>query len=181
MKILFPRTLRKSEGWSDELNKDILDIYSTWYEKYIEIIKYISNISTAMFIFSSTFLMSDFMNRGITKGVGFDEFTMFFRGLFIIFMSVVFSFVCILSTYNWFRSILEKIKESSELNYNSLVNDNIYSDRRLNTSSNTRVWGAVSWVCGYLAGILLIVGLAVYGLGVWHVVTVVLDENHVPG
>lgn len=178
MKINFPKKINKTENWTDDVDKDILDIYVTWYEKYTQIIRYISNISTAMFIFSSTFLMSDFMNKSINKVVKIDDFQLFFRGLVIIFLSIVFSFICLLATYNWLRTVIEKIKQSSPVNYNDLFNDNIYSDKNIHNSTNTKVWGAISWFCGYMAGILLIVGLAVYGFGVWRLLTTILENTN---
>jgi len=147
MKIQFPKRLNKGQQWNDEVDKDILDIYMAWYEKYTEIIKYISNIATTMFIISSTFLMSDFMNKSINKVIKITDFNLFFRGLIINFLAIVFSFLCLMSTYNWLRTIIEKIKLSSETKYDDLFNDNVYSNRDINHSNNTKVWGAVSWLC----------------------------------
>jgi hypothetical protein len=174
MKILFPKLGIPTEKWSVDVDKDIIDIYVLWYTKYIEIIQYISSVSTTLFIFSSTFVLSDFMNKNLNKTVKIADFDLFFKGLTMVFGAVVCSFICILATYNWLRSVIEKIKESSDVHYNDLINDNIYSDKNIKKSNNTRTWGGISWFFGWASGIFLVVGLAIYGSGVWKLVNIIL-------
>jgi len=59
-----------------------------------------------------------------------------------------------------------------------LFKDKVYSDTNINQSKNTKVCGAISWFCGYLAGILLIVGLAVYGFGAWKILKIILENTN---
>jgi hypothetical protein len=149
--------------------KDIIEYLHLWYETYHKIITYFGTIAVSILFFTVTFLVKDFLSGAYSDKLKITDIINIKRSILLFGISLLFVFINLLSTYNWFVSGVDGAMRNSNVDL-SVLGDQFKYRRHMGSMG---FWGTISLISGWLAGIALFAGIVVYVIGVWSIMDII--------
>ena len=145
-----------------ETNKWEIDILTRWYEAYMKIVRTFGTIAVTIIFFTANFLLKDLLTGEFTakEELIHEVLDTTFSSFIWLSISLCFTFLCMIFTYNWYRTGISVAMNSIEES-ESLLPDKFWYHKAWLSMNAT---GSISWVCGGIAGITLMIGIVQFGL-----------------
>ena len=150
--------------------KDFIGYLHLWYETYHKIIVYIGTIAVSVLFFTVTFLLKDLLTGTYRNKLRLQDIVYLKRSMVLLGTSLFFVFINFLATYNWFVSGIDRAIKQSNVDFGAL-GDQFKYRRHMGSMG---LWGTISLISGWLAGVALFAGIVVYVVGAWGIVTLLL-------
>lgn len=150
------------------VHKDIIEIYKIWYDTYYNIIKFIAMIGIGVLGFTVSSILLKSVENPDKTFLKSDDIVSLKYSIYVIIASIVSSFACILSTYGWFVTLLERARNSVIQNSGIKISELQDINYRKKMGS-MKFWGIISLITGWLSGILLAVGIIMYSLRLFEI------------
>lgn len=160
--------------------KELVEFYKSWNDAYHGIIYFTGAIGGAIIIFSLSFIFDIVKENGINPKIDICGIMIMFLGLGVILLSLICVFVNIFATYNWYIRTTLRIYSEVGANITEIAKDNKYSESTKKEDlpkyeKRSRLYGMVSYWTGWCGVILLAIGIALYIIAIWIIVSSVLN------
>jgi hypothetical protein len=132
---------------------------------------FLGTIAVSILFFTATFLLKDLLSGAYSGKIKAVDILNIKRSLVLFGVSLLFVFINLLATYNWFVSGVDRAIKKSNFDLSALGDEFQYRKR----AGSMGFWGAISWLTGWLAGIVLFVGISIYVIGIWSIFDVLLN------
>lgn len=151
---------------SPEHLKEIVEYLHHWYEAFHKVLVFLGTISVSMLLFTVTFLLKDYLAGNFQQRVPVEYVLDLRRSLIFFGASLLFVFIGLLSTYNWFVTGIERAIRHFDTDARVLGEEFNYRSGM----GSMWLWGRVSLISGWLAGLFQFLGVILYTLAAWRII-----------